>query len=450
MAKTNKKSSRDSAIAILEKVETKGAFSNVLLNQAIENGTIEANEINLLTELVYGVMQRKFALDYQLAPFLTKPNKVENWVRQLLRVSLYQLVYLDRVPNHAVVNEAVIIAKKNGHKGIAGLVNGVLRNIIRKGTPAFEEIVDPIERISIQYSLPKWMVKQFVHDLDIEETEKLAAAFLEKSKVSLRVNTKQISVTEAAQHLKEQGYEVKQSILSSEGLISESGMPAKSNLFQSGKITIQDESSMLVAPALQVLPHHQVLDACAAPGGKTTHIASYLDKDAGGKVTALDLHANKVKLIVENAVRQKVDQVVETKSMDAREAGSVFGKESFDRILVDAPCSGLGLMRRKPDIRYTKSPEDVKKMQKVQKEILDKVSITLKKGGQLVYSTCTLTRDENAEVINHFLADHPEFERIPVYLDKETIKRSDDGSITLYPQQHYTDGFFICSIKKKK
>lgn len=435
---------------ILERVETKGSFSNLLLNEAIRKEKIEPSEINLLTELVYGVMQNKYALDYQLGPFLNKPQKLENWVRQLLRLSLYQLLYLDRIPEHAVVNEAVLIAKKRGHKGISGLINGVLRNVIRKGTPPFEDIVDSIERIGIQYSLPKWMVQKFVNELGLEETEKLASSFLERSKVSLRVNTKQISKKDAIEHLVKEGYDVTESEISSIGLISESGLPAKSDLFQSGAITIQDESSMLVAPALEIMPHHKVLDACAAPGGKTTHIASFLDKEVGGQVIALDLHQKKVKLIEDNARRQGVSQVVKANAMDAREAETAFGRETFDRILVDAPCSGLGLMRRKPDIRYTKTLEDVKNLKIIQKEILDKVSKTLRTDGQLVYSTCTLTRDENKEVVDQFLEDNPNFERTPVFLEKDEVRRSSDGSVTIYPQEYGTDGFFICALKKKK
>lgn len=434
---------------ILEKVETKGAFSNLLLNQTIEQQKVNQSEVPLLTELVYGVMQRKRALDYQLTPFIQKPEKLDNWVKQLLRLSLYQLEYLDRIPDHAILNEAVNIAKVRGHKGIAGLVNGVLRNIGRKGLPSFDAISQPSERIAIQYSLPNWMVESFIEELGIEETEKLAQSFLEKAKVSLRVNTSMISREEAIKQLTEEGFSVKESKLAKVGLISESGMPAKSELFKSGAITIQDESSMLVAPALQVQADHKVLDACAAPGGKTTHIASYLDAAAGGEVTALDLHPHKVKLVEDSAKRQRVEAVVNTQALDARKVPETFGEEVFDRILVDAPCSGLGLMRRKPDIRYTKTQADVNNLKQVQLSILTSIQASLKPGGQLVYSTCTITKEENDEVIEQFLAEHPNFKRINVAVEQEGISLSKEGSLTIYPHQYESDGFYICALKKQ-
>lgn len=450
MANKNiRKSSRYVAVDILDKVESKGAFSNLLLNQTIKQNKVNESEVGLLTELVYGVMQRKRALDYQLEPFLKKTKNLEGWVRQLLRVSLYQLDHLDRVPDHAVINEAVTIAKIRGHKGIAGLINGVLRNLQRHDRRPYTEIDNPTSRIAIQYSLPNWMVELFIEELGLEETEKLASSLLEKAKVSLRINTKKQSKREIIRQLKNEGFEVEESDLSSVGLISQAGLPAKSSLFRSGAITIQDETSMLVAPALEVAPHHHVLDACAAPGGKTTHIASYLNAAKGGKVTALDLHEHKVKLINENAKRQGVEDVVEAKAMDAREVTERFGKKVFDRILVDAPCSGLGLMRRKPDIRYTKTLKDVDNLKKVQLSILEAVCDSLKQNGQLLYSTCTITKKENEEVIDSFLKEHPEFDRMSVYIEGEKPIRSADGSVSVYPHQYDTDGFFICVLKKR-
>lgn len=393
-------------------------------------------------------MQHKYGLDYQLSSFIKKPKALDSWVRQLLRISLYQIHYLDRVPEHAIVNEAVMVAKERGHKGISGLVNGVLRTILRSSLPSFKAISDPIERLSIQYSLPSWMVRSFVDSLGIEAAENVARSFQEKAKVSIRVNTNVLSRKEAAEKLAEEGFETRESPLSPAGLICQGGQPAHSSLFQSGVITIQDESSMLVAPALQVHPYHHVLDACAAPGGKTTHIASYLDYEKGGKVIALDLHRHKVKLIKENALRQHVDQVVDARVMDARKLEEQLELEFFDRVLVDAPCSGLGLMRRKPDIRYTKTKEDVRHLQKVQLDILNHAAEKVKVDGQVVYSTCTLTREENQQVVEHFLSTHPNFKRIPVFIENEQAKRSEDGSVTIYPHTYHTDGFFISTLKK--
>ncbi len=435
-------------MTILEKVNTKGAFSNIVLNQTIEKNALSREESNLLTELVYGVIQRKRTLDYTLEPLLNPKKKLEDWVLELLRLSVYQLHYLERVPDHAVLNEAVNIAKSRGHKGIAGLVNGVLRNVLRSEKPDFKKITDPVKRLGIQYSLPDWMIETTIQQIGIEETEKYAQSLSEKSKVSLRINQKQISTKEAIEQLTAEGYEVSESIVSPQGLISESGLPAKSALFKSGKITIQDESSMLVAPALQLEVGDKVLDACAAPGGKTTHIASYLDAERGGEVLALDLHAHKIKLIEENAKRQNVDGVVNAKNIDARKISEQVSTESFDKILVDAPCSGLGLMRRKPEIRYSKTTEDLKSLQKIQIDILSHMAPLLKANGRLVYSTCTITPEENEQVIQAFLEEHPEFTVEPVFLENKNLKLDADNMFRLYPHEFQTDGFFICTLVK--
>lgn len=207
---------------------------------------------------------------------------------------------------------------------------------------------------------------------------------------------------------------------------------------------------MLVAPALNVKPSHYVLDACAAPGGKTMHIAtSFLDKEEGGKIVALDIHEHKINLIKDNAKRLKVKEVVEAKHLDARQVLNEFKPETFDRILIDAPCSGLGLMRRRPEIRYNKTKQDILSLQKLQLEILNEASKTLKLGGELIYSTCTITQEENQEVVRQFLEKNKEFSRAKVELPESELQVSKDGSLTIYPHQYGTDGFFICRLKKQ-
>lgn len=444
-----KKTSRFQAMQILDKTEKSGSYSNILLNEAIQKNNLSSADARLMTELVYGVLQRKITLDYYLSRFLKENQKLDTWVRNLLRLSIYQMVYLERVPAHAILFEAVEIAKKRGHVGISKFINGVLRNAERKGFPTIEEIADPIERLSVSYSLPKWLVEKFVAEIGYEETEVLGESLLNPSHSSARVNEKLTTVQDALDYMQEEGFYVRKSELSTHGVVSDSGHFASSELFKSGKITIQDESSMLVAPALQVEPHHQVLDACAAPGGKTTHIASYLSKEAGGKVTALDLHKHKVKLIKENAERLHVSDVVEGLEQDARKIDDTFADETFDRILVDAPCSGLGLMRRKPDIKYTKKPQDFEQLHTIQLDILKHVAPKLKSGGLLIYSTCTITREENSQTVDAFLADHTEFEKEEVFVEGPARKCLNDGFLTIYPHDFQSDGFFISALRKK-
>ena len=445
-----KQSSRYLALETLEKIEREAAYSNLLLREVLDTHEISKEESNLLTELVYGVLQRKMTLDYQLEPFLKKQKKLDHWVRQLLRISLYQMEYLDRIPDHAIINEAVNIARVKGHRGIVGLVNGVLRSIQRKGVRHPSDIQPTNKRLSIQYSLPQWLIDEFIEQLGEKEAEELAASFSERPKLSLRVNLNKISREEAMDELREEGFEVVESEISPYGIVVKKGVPIETRLFKEGYLAVQDESSMLVAPALNVEPQHYVLDACAAPGGKTMHIATnFLKKEDGGKVVALDVHEHKINLIKENAKRLGVEEVVEAKYADARKVLDLFEEETFDRILIDAPCSGLGLMRRRPEIRYNKTKEDILSLQKLQLEIINEVSKTLKSGGELIYSTCTITQKENQEVVDQFLEKNKQFSKAEVELPENELQSSEDGTVTIYPHQYGTDGFFISRIKKQ-
>lgn len=448
-SKQTKRTVRYVALEALERVTKGGAYSNLLLRELMNKGRLNDKDARLLTELVYGTIARQLLLDYYLSPFTKKAKKIDGWVQNLLRLSLYQMLYLDKVPSHAIVNEAVEIAKTRGNIGVSKFVNGVLRNVQRQGVPELEAIKDPVERLSIEVSMPRWLVEKFIAQIGLEETRELGLSLFEASHMSGRVNTNFISREEALKNLELEGFEVEASQVSPFGVVGKKGFLAGSRLFADGWLTIQDESSMLVAPTLQVEAHHQVLDACAAPGGKTTHLATYLKAAEGGKITALDIHAHKVRLVEENAERLHVSEVVTTKVLDARLAKETFEPESFDRILVDAPCSGLGLMRRKPDIKYSKQPRDFENLPVIQQEILESVAPTLKSGGLLVYSTCTIMPEENEEVVAAFLANHPEFELLPLAVEAVLEDSLKADMLTLYPQTFMTDGFFISCLRKK-
>lgn len=449
MKKNTKKTVRYVALRALERIDQGGAYSNLLLRELIEKSRLSDKDSRLLTELVYGTLSRQRLLAFYIQPSIVKAKKVDDWVKLLLELSLYQLLYLDKVPSHAVLNEAVEIAKARGNEGIGKFVNGVLRNIQRQGVPSLETIKDPIERLSREISLPKFLTKKLVAEIGEEETRKLGLSLFEPSHISCRVDTRKITREKVLEILEEEGIEARKSEVSPYGIIADRGYIAGSSLFTYGLITIQDESSMLVAPALQIEADHQVLDACAAPGGKTTHIATFLDPAVGGKVTALDIHAHKTALIEENAKRLQVVDVVETRTLDAREAGTAFAEESFDRILVDAPCSGMGLMRRKPDIRYNKKPEDFQKLPVIQLDILESVAPALKPGGLLVYSTCTFAPEENQEVVAAFLERHSDFSLVEVPVGNVVQSSIEKNMLTIYPQQYMTDGFFISCLRKK-
>ncbi|UQX48095.1 16S rRNA (cytosine(967)-C(5))-methyltransferase RsmB [Bacillus velezensis] len=440
---------RELALEALEKLEQNQAYSNLLLTSVIKTNTLSDQDRGLLTELVYGTLQNKIALDYMLKPFIRKPNKVKPWVIQLLRLSAYQMEYLEKIPDRAAIHEAVEIAKKRGHKGIASFVNGILRSLQREGAPSFAEIEDPVLRLSTETSHPEWLVKEWVEAYGFEAAEKICRIHLIPPKQTLRVNHIKSDRETVLNEMENAGLEAEAGDLSPDAIKLLKGSIANTAFFQNGRVSIQDESSMLVARALDPKPGETVLDACAAPGGKSAHIAELMENE--GSLTSLDLHRHKVKLIKEGAERLGLT-IIDAQTMDARKAGEAFGAERFDRILVDAPCSGFGVIRRKPDMKYTKTPEDSRWLSEIQLGILREIAPLVKKGGTLVYSTCTMDRTENEEVMHAFIQEHPEFEP-DLSLEKRLPEKArpfvQDGSLQILPHYFGTDGFFISSMRKK-
>lgn len=440
---------RELALEALEKLEQNQAYSNLLLTSVIKTNTLSDQDRGLLTELVYGTLQNKIALDYMLKPFIRKPNKVKPWVIQLLRLSAYQMEYLEKIPDRAAIHEAVEIAKKRGHKGIASFVNGILRSLQREGAPSFAEIEDPVLRLSTETSHPEWLVKEWVEAYGFEVAEKICRIHLVPPKQTLRVNQIKADKETLLNEMENAGLEAEAGDLSPDAIKLLKGSIASTEFFQNGQVSIQDESSMLVARALDPKPGETVLDACAAPGGKSAHIAELMKNE--GSLTSLDLHRHKVKLIQEGAKRLGLT-IIDAQTMDARKAGDAFGAERFDRILVDAPCSGFGVIRRKPDMKYTKTPEDSRRLSEIQLGILREIAPLVKKGGTLVYSTCTMDRTENEEVMHAFIQEHPEFEP-DLSLEKRLPEKArpfvQDGSLQILPHYFGTDGFFISSMRKK-
>jgi 16S rRNA (cytosine967-C5)-methyltransferase len=438
------KNVREAALDILEAVDRQGSYSNLLLNGFIEKYEIKGPDAALLTEMAYGTIQRRLTLDYYLQPFVKR--KLEHWVRNLLRLSVYQLVYLDRIPDRAVIHEAVEIAKRRGHQGIAGLINGVLRSIQRNGVPSLSSIADPAKRLSIETSHPQWLVMRWIHQFGFEKTKEMCEHNLLAPVQTARVNPAKTTREELLALLREEGYLVEPSPVIPVSVRAVKGNLARSEYYQKGYFTIQDESSMLAAYALDVLPKQHVLDACAAPGGKTAHIAERLENT--GKVIALDLHPHKAKLIADQAKRLGLSNIT-VQVLDSRKVNGVFPAESFDRVLVDAPCSGFGVLRRKPDIKYAKTEEDIHSLQAVQMEILHATSALLKRGGILVYSTCTVDREENEKTAEAFLETHPDFEPHPLALPDPILALANGHSVQIMPQDFGSDGFFIASFRKK-
>nr|WP_192873757.1 16S rRNA (cytosine(967)-C(5))-methyltransferase RsmB [Streptococcus suis] len=427
---------RSLALSVLEDVFDQGAYSNIALNKALESSRLSTQDKGLATELVYGTVSRKITLEWYLAHFIEDREKLDTWVYYLLMLSLYQMLYLDKLPTHAVVNEAVTLAKRG--RGADKFVNAILRKISQSTLPNPADIKRKNKRLSVQYSVPVWLVQTLITEYGDERAEKIFQSLHVRNKASVRVLDGQ-QIDRLAEELGAQ-----HSLLSPVGLFKSHGHFAATDYFKEGLITIQDETSQLVAPTLKIQGEEQILDACAAPGGKTCHMASYL---TSGKVIALDLYEHKLALIEENAQRLGLADRIETKLLDASRVHEEFGPDTFDKILVDAPCSGIGLIRRKPDIRYNKAAMDFENLKNIQLQILDSVCQSLKIGGIITYSTCTIIAKENQEVIHEFLQNHPNFEQ--VMLEHTSTDIMVDGCLLITPEQYQTDGFFIGQLRRK-
>lgn len=434
---TKTKQARLVALETLEDVFTEGAYSNIALDKQLRNSQLTAKDKGLVTEIVYGTVARKLTLEWYLSHYIADREQLDKKIYLLLMMSLYQLVYLDKVPHHAVVNEAVNLAKQVAQPKSSKLVNAVLRRILREGLPDLASIKRKNKRLSITYSTPVWLVKKLIDEYGEKRAEAILASLFVRNKASVRVTN-----LEDKEAIKD-ALGLEDSLVAESALVSATGHFSASRYFQEGQITIQDESSQLVAPTLDIEGDETILDACSAPGGKTSHMASYLTV---GHITALDLYDHKLALVEENAKRLHVADKITTKKLDATKVHQVFPKDSFDKALVDAPCSGIGLIRRKPDIKYNKANQDFEALAKVQLEILDSVCQTIRKGGIITYSTCTIFETENRQVIKQFLKEHPHFTQVK--LTHPCQELVEDGCITITPEQYGCDGFFIAQLKR--
>ncbi|MCT8389495.1 16S rRNA (cytosine(967)-C(5))-methyltransferase RsmB [Leuconostoc holzapfelii] len=433
------------AVQTLAKIKN-GAYSNLQLNQVIKQHQLSEADKRLLTTLVYGVIQHRLTFEYWLAPFIGD-KKINPWVRELLYTALFQMQYLNKIPQHAIFNESIEVAKILGHVGTAKFVTAILHNISRQGLPEISAITDPILRLSIEASLPVWLIEELVTQNGEAATRALVATINDAPMQSIRVNTLLASDDEVVAALAAENLTAVKSQVADHAYIVSGGHVASSTVYQKGWLTLQDESAMLPVESMVLTPAVKtILDAAAAPGGKTTQIAQAIAADA--KITALDVHPHKIKLIEQNAARMQVSDRIQTQVLDARKVASEM-ETTFDRILVDAPCSGFGLLRRKPEIRYDKTLADVQNLARLQGEILDSVSQKVAENGMIVYSTCTILRQENDDVVARFLANHPEFELVKTVTSHQLKPDRHEAVLHIYPNDYHTDGFFVATMKKK-
>lgn len=431
---------RSLALDVLIKVLNNQGYSNISLNKVLQDHKLSVKDKNFVTQLVYGTIQYQLFLEYQLKD-LIKTKLKDKFLKPLLLMSIYQLVFLDRVPNNAVLDEANKLAKSFGgnHNGSFKLVNGVLRNFLRQGVslPAKNQ---KIEYLSVKYSMPIWIVNYLIDNFSLKRAKSILQSLNLPAKNSVRMCVDKNNEGILINQLNKAGYDPERSTIAPSNLILSHGGISQTNFFKDGKVTIQDEAASLVVASFDFIGNELCLDACSAPGGKTAQIAENLST---GKVLATDLHKNKLKLVMQNAERLHVENKVKTKQMDAKKADEILKGQLFDKILVDAPCSGLGLLRRKPEIRYTKTMSDINNLAKIQIDILNSVCQVLKPKGELVYSTCTITKEEDEEVIAQFLKMHPEFEIIPIELQNIQSK----STIKILPDTYGSDGFFIAKLR---
>ena len=433
---------REAALRALVACEQQGAWSDGFLKKILRTAGLDSRDAALTTRLCFGVLQNRLLLDYYLGKLSTvKLEKMEPAVRNALRLGAYQVLSLDRVPDHAAVSEAVDLARKGSkNPRSAGLVNGVLRSLVRQ-----KDSLEPPEDPAVRYSHPQWLADLFTRRLCREEAAALMAANNGEPPTCAQVNTTKATVEEVTDSLRAEGVEVQpHPWLPNCLLLSHTGSLEELAAFREGLFYIQDAAAKLAVLAADPREGMDVLDACAAPGGKS--FAAAIAMWGKGKVVSCDIHPHKMDLIRAGAKRLGLDCIT-AEVLDGRECKEEF-LDGFDLVLADVPCSGLGIIRKKPDIRY-KDPKPLEGLPRVQKAILDNVCRYVRPGGVLLYATCTLLERENEDVVRAFLDKHKDFtlERFQLPGDFEGAR---EGMVTCWPHRHGTDGFFFAKLRRMR
>jgi 16S rRNA (cytosine967-C5)-methyltransferase len=437
---------------VLVRVDTTDAFADLLLSDRLAHATLAPADHALATRLVYGTLAWQGRLDHELAARVREPlAHLDPPVRAALRAGLYQLRHLDRVPAYAAVDASVGLARTT-NRGAAGLVNAVLRRAAAEGEPALPDPSgDPLGRLAVEWSHPRWLVERWHAELraaaggaDVAaDVAALLAADNRESPTVLRANPLRTSVTALAAELQDAGVVVGAAAWAPEGLVVDGGGARLRSLaaWREGRFAFQGEASQLVAPLLDVGHGATVFDACAAPGGKAMHAAARVASD--GMVVAIDRNVAGARRIAAEAVRLGAS-AVRVAVGDARHP-PVGG--TFDAVLVDAPCSGLGTLRRHPELRWRRRPEDVARLAALQREILAAAAPLVRRGGVLVYAVCTLAREENEAVVDALLDAAPRFVVEPAPLDAALV--TPEGFLKTWPHRHATDGFFAARLRAR-
>ncbi|MDD7718961.1 MAG: 16S rRNA (cytosine(967)-C(5))-methyltransferase RsmB [Eubacteriaceae bacterium] len=422
---------RITAYNVLFDIEKNGAYSNIELNKQIS--LLSPDSPAFVRELVYGVTENRLYIDYILSQLIAKGLRgVKKQPLTLLRMGIYQLRFMDSVPEYAAVNETVNLARKLA-RGREGFINGVLRGYIKRKNEDFlpDRETDSVHYLSVKYSYAEWIVKLWIEQYGEEACEAMLAAGNQTPKLSIRVNTMKCDRESLSEKLKADGFDIEKGNLSERVLFVRGMGLLETEEYEKGMFTVQDESSVLAVETLNPQAGERIIDMCAAPGGKTLAMAEWMKNS--GKIRAYDIYEHKLKLIAKESERLGIS-IIETGEQD----GTVFcsALENWaDRVLVDGPCTGLGVVRRKPEIKYRELDDNGRGLAVKQLEILNNAAGYVKKGGYLLYSTCTINKLENDFVTNEFISSHPEYE---LELSRQLMPGIDE-----------TDGFYISRFKKK-
>ncbi len=436
------KNARQTAFEILTKIRRDSSYSNLTVDNALADSSLNEADSSFVSALVYGVLERSYTLDYQLALNLKHPlKKLKPQVYTALQLGAYQLLFMDRVPASAAVNESVKLVKSNGCSFAGGLVNAVLRNISKNGL-CLPDKTEKSAYYSVAYSFPIELVKFWIKSYGEENAEGIMSCCAGRPPLTVRINTLKTDCESLVDEFRALGIDADCGETENSLNLGKCGSVEKMSSFTDGKFHVQDAASQICVAALAPQPNETVVDLCAAPGGKSFTVAQYMKNS--GRIIACDIHNHRLDLIRDGALRLGITNIT-CICNDATQYSSEI--PLADRVLCDVPCSGLGIIRRKPEIR-NKPLDELKTLPPIQMKILENASGYVKHGGRLVYSTCALNPKENENVCKKFLESHPEFKVVtPSFLPDDTFIR--DGFVTLMPHINGTDGFFIAVFDKE-
>ncbi len=439
---------REQAYRAIMEIETKKAYSNLVANKYSQG--MDSRDRGFLRELLYGTIENYIYYEWIISKYSKiKIRKIDPEVKIILKMAIHQIVSLDRIPDSAAVNEAVNLVGKYSNIGAKSFVNGVLRNISRnKDNIGYPDKSDIVKYLAVRYSYPDWLIRMWIEDYGPDFTEEICIANAGKHFMNIRVNSIKTTREELISMLIKEGYDIEVSEYSDHSYrVNNPGGLLDSYIYKDGYIDVQDVSSTLVGDSSGVVPGEKVLDICSAPGGKTVHLASIMNNE--GYLEARDVYEHKLRDIEAKAERLGV-KIIDTKISDAT-VFQVEDVEKWDICVADVPCSALGLIRNKPEIKLYRTEDEMKEFPVIQRKILENAAKYIKKGGVIIYSTCTVNRRENIDIIENFLSENREFrlEGFGKYLKKSKIsEEADRGYVQLFPNKHDTNGFFIAKLKK--